>query len=68
MGGLEIFGERKIAFEELMSEEQRIKGLVSELRLTLAEGNNPKTFFVFPLFKSFQALARIRVTPDLRSC
>lgn len=35
-----LVGERKIAFEELKAEEQQIKGLVSQLRLALAEGNN----------------------------
>jgi hypothetical protein len=32
--------ERKKTLEDLLTEEQRIKGLVSELRLTLTEGNN----------------------------
>jgi len=32
--------ERKSAFQDLIAEEQRIKGLVTELRMTLAEGNN----------------------------
>jgi len=32
--------ERKNALEDILAEEQRIKGLVSELRLTLTEGNN----------------------------
>ena len=68
MGGLEVFGESKIAFEEIRAEDQHVKALVSELRLTLAEGNNPKTFFVFPLFRSLQILTRARVTDDLRSC
>jgi hypothetical protein len=35
-----LAGERQNAFQELIAEEQRIKGLVTELRETLAEGSN----------------------------
>jgi len=35
-----LVGERKNAIEGLMAEEPRVKGLVTELRQTLAEGNN----------------------------